>query len=94
MNDPGSKIPTGGTPRVGCPRAPGRRPEIRALPPAFLWGTRRGMACGDFAVTLQLEHEDLRFPLGKRRHVLNVRCVVEALAASAVPVSLRFPNLS
>ena len=47
-----------------------------------------------FGVTLLLEHEDLCFPHGQRRHVLHLRCVVEARAASVVPVSLTFPNNS
>ena len=73
---------------------PGRRHGNATRPRASLGVPRGGMACGICRLTLHLGHRAVRYSCGQGRHVLHARCVVEALARSAAPESLRCPTVN
>ena len=73
---------------------PGRRHGNATRPRASLGVPRGGMACGTCRLTLHLGHRAVRYSCGQGRHVLHARCVVEALARSAAPESLRCPTVN
>ena len=94
MNDSGSRIPNGEAPAGGSPRATRGRPGNGTRPRAFLGDSRGGMACGVCVVTLQLGLQAMRFPCAQGCHMIHARCVVETLARSVAPASLRCPTVN